>query len=267
MLLEDLRLSIEDTSAKGRSEAIAAVRQWHWRLLKSWLLRASAGQSGLLMLGQRYLLTTRLALQADLLTRRRARAEVHLARCGDAIAMVERARFLRAWTRDLERSRASGGPREEVPVVDSGRLDAADLDETRAVGFRPASVFDEAALRWSEPAAYVELPLPVGRSVVRLRWLGSSLLHGEPRPRFFLDERPIPPEDVALGRDCAELRVHVSESPSPTRLGWVCRATPSDRGDRPLGLPLVSVDWAREDDRACDAEERSSDRAEVTRPS
>src|SRR4029077_12293624 len=109
-LLRDLRRSIEVGSAESPRGKVASLRSWHWRLLTSWLIRAVGGHSVVLMRAQRRRLTTRAALQVDLLTRSRARGLVHLGRCSEAIATVERTRFLRTWARNLERDMASHAP-------------------------------------------------------------------------------------------------------------------------------------------------------------
>ena len=123
------------------------------------------------------------------------------------------------------------------------------LDEAHGVGFHPASAAGAETIRWSEPAAYVELPLAAGRYVIRLNWLFPPRVDGEPRLRFYLDERPIAAENVSIRRDFAELRVDVPESSSPPRLGWVCPSNRADGDDRALGLPVVSLAWAREETR------------------
>jgi len=243
MLLWDLRQSIEPGRLPSRE-------QWHWWLLKSWLVRAAAGDSIVLMRAQRQRLTSRVALQVDLLTRNRARAEMHLRRCAEAIITVERTRFLHRWARDLERDETSRSPLDAASG-DCGRWEARHLDRAHAVGFHPASAAGAHAIRWSEPAAYVELPLAAGRHMIRLSWLFPARVDSEPpRPRFFFDERPIRAENVCIRPDFVELRVDVPESSSPARLGWVCPANRVDVDDRTLGLPIVSLSWAREDPRA-----------------
>jgi hypothetical protein len=259
MLLRDLRRSIEVESATRQRRSLSSLRHWHWWLLRSWLLRAAAGHSIVLMRAQRRLLTTRVALQVDLLTRSRARAEVHLGRCCDAIATVERTRFLRTWARDLERDKASP-PLDDPPVGDSGRWEPGQL-EAHGVGFHPASAAGAEAIRWSEPAAYVELPLAAGRYVIRLNWLFPPRVDGA--PRFYRDERPIPAENVSIRRDFVELRVDVPGSSSPPRLGWVCPVNRADGDNRRLGLPVVSLAWAREDARTSSVDERTTDGVEL----
>jgi hypothetical protein len=82
-------------------------------------------------------------------------------------------------------------------------------------------------------------------------------VHGEPSPRFYVDERPLPSENVYIRPDHVELRVDVPESPSPLRLGWVSAAHRAAGDDRALGLPVVSVVWIRESSSTNHADERA----------
>ena len=248
MMLRDLRRSIEVGGDDSERRGLSSLRDWHWRLLRSWLVRAAAGHSRVLMRAQRRRLTTRVALQVDLLTRNRARAGVHLRSCFDAIATVERNRFLRTWARNFERDRASRPPLDDV--VDFGLWGPEQLGEALGVGFHPAEAAGAEAIRWSEPAAYVELPVTAGRYVITLNLRFPPLETVPPRPHFYLDERPIPAGNVSIQRDFVELRVDVRGSSSPPRLGWVCAPYRADQhSDRLLGLPVVSLAWARQDDR------------------
>jgi hypothetical protein len=263
MLLRDLRRSIEVGRAESPRGSFASLRHWHWWLLRSWLVRAAAGHSALLTRAQGRRLTARAALQVDLLTRSRARGSVHLGRCSEAIATVERTRFLRTWTRTLDSAKASRPPYEDAPPSDSGVWEPGQLDAAHGVGFHRASAVGAVAIRWSEPAAYVELPIAAGRYVMRMSWLFPQRVVGQPCPRFYLDEQPIPAQNVSLRRDSVELRVDVPESSSPPRLGWVCPANRAGGDDRSLGLPIVSLRWAREDTGARYGNERTADGAEL----
>ncbi|RPI10217.1 MAG: hypothetical protein EHM63_03460 [Actinobacteria bacterium] len=265
MLLRDLRRSIAAGSATHPRRSLSALRHWQWWLLRSWLVRAVAGHSIVLMRAQRRQFTTRVALQVDLLTRNRARAEVDIGRCCEAIATVERTRFLRTWTRNLERDEASSPSLDDAPAGDFGLWQAGRPDEANFVGFYAASPNGAEAVRWSEPAAYVELPLAAGRYVMTLNWLFPPRVDGEPRLRFYLDERPIPAENVSIRHDFAELHVDVRESSSPTRLGWVCPAIRADNDERAFGLAVISLAWAREEAHTSHVGERTTDAVELAR--
>ena len=246
MLVRDLRRSLAAGSTESSRRRLSSLRRWHWGLLRSWLLRAVAGHSVELMQAQRRRLSARLALQVDLLLRNKARAEEHIGRCCEAIATVERTRFLRTWARNLERDKASRPSPRDAPWSQSGVWKPGRLDEDPGVGFHAASGTGAEAIRWSEPAAYVELPLAAGPHRLRLDLLFRPPVVGEPGVRFYVNERPLPGKNVRLGHDHFELRVDVPESSSPLRLGWVCAAHRAEGDRRRLGLPVVSVAWTRE---------------------
>ena len=259
MLLRDLGRSIEVGGAESPRRRLSTLRHWHWWLLRSWLLRAIAGHRVALMRAQRRRLTTRAALQVDLLRRNRGRAEEHLGRCCEAIAAVERTRFVRRWARTNEHLAQKAGSLGDSPSSHSGLWQPGRLDERHGVGFHPASDAGAEAIRWSEPAAYVELPLAAGRYTIRLNWLFPPPIDGDPRLRFYVDERPVPSEHVDMRPDHAELRLDVPASSSPLRLGWVCAPHPSNGHDRALGVPVVSLEWARDGSRTSHAVGRVAD--------
>jgi hypothetical protein len=247
MLLLDLRRELKSAGSPGRR--FSSLRHWHWSLLRSWLVRAIAGPSVVLMQAQLHRLSARLALQVDLIRRNHSRAEEHLARCCAAIATVERTRFLRKWFRDLKHNTTSRPPLGNTPRSRAGRWKPGRLDESHGVGFHTASGTGMEAIRWSEPAAYVELPLAAGSYKIKLNWLFRPPVPGEPRLCFYLNERPLPSEDVCTRQDHVELRVDIPKSSAEPRLGWVCAAHRAEDDDRPLGLPVTSLTWIREDSR------------------
>jgi hypothetical protein len=231
MLLSDLR----DLSASGGpGRRLSALRRWHWSLLRYWLVRALGGHSGVLAYAELRRLSTRLALQLDLLRRNEARAEERLARCCEAIVAVERTRFLRG----LER-----GPSSDAPLAPDGRWEPGRLDERHGVGFHLSSGEGTEAIRWSEPAAYVELPLAPGAYEIAVNLLFRPPVRGERRLRFYVDESPVPGEHVREDEGRVTVRVEVPESSSGVRFGWVCSAHHAEGDHRALGLPVVSLTW------------------------
>jgi hypothetical protein len=241
MLLFDLR---DSSASGGRGRRLSTLRRWHWRILRSWLVRAIAGDSSVLIRAQLKRFSARLGLQLDLLRRDQARAEEHHARCCTAIATVERTRFLRRRSRDLGRNATSRPPLGDASPVPAGRWAPGRLDEVHGVGFHMASGNGAEAIRWSEPAAYVELPLAPGPYEIDLNLLFRPPVRGEQHLRFYLDEKPVPSENVRTHDDHVKLRVDIPESSSVTRLGWVCAAHHAEGDHRALGLPVVSVTWA-----------------------
>jgi hypothetical protein len=249
MLLLDLRRSIVHEDVGGRGRRLSPLRHWHWSLLSSWLVRAVGGHSVVLAHAQVRRLSARLALQVDLLRRNTSGAEEHLARCCAAIATVERTRFMRRWFRELEHTTTKRPPLGDTPGSRAGLWKPGQLDEDHGVGFHAASGTGTEAVRWSEPAAYVELPLAAGGYTIRLDWLFRPPVRGASQLRFFLNERPLPSENVCTRQDHVELHVEVPEASVAARLGWVCTAHRAEGDDRALGLPVTSITWIRDDSR------------------
>jgi hypothetical protein len=182
-----------------------------------------------------------------LLLGNRSRAEESLAKCCRAIATVERTKFLRRWVRE-EQNSASGLPAAGATVGPAGVWKPSLLAENHGVGFHLASGEGVEAIRWSEPVAYVELPLPAGRYEVEVKWLFRPLMRGGPLLSFYLDERPLATEDVRILDDRAQLQVEIPDSsPAPSRIGWVCSAHHAPGDYRTLGLPVTSLTWIRDD--------------------
>jgi hypothetical protein len=244
MLLLDLRRSAARGNT-GHRRRLSTLRHWHWRLLGAWLARAVAGHSAALTHAQLRRVVARLALQADLILRDQSRAEQHLAECGAAIAAEERARFVRRWARE-HRHNGTYRPRFGDLSSRDGIWKPGRLDESPDVGFHVASADGAESIRWSEPAAYVELPLAAGGYTITLNWLFPPPASGEPHLRFYLNERPLPSGKVSVRQDHVELRVDVPESSAAPRLGWVCTAYRAEGDGRRLGLPVVSLTWLRD---------------------
>ena len=99
-------------------------------------------------------------------------------------------------------------------------------------------------MRWSEPAAFVELPLEPGPHAVKIGWLFPPPVDARPRLSFYIDERVVPSERVRITEEGAELMVDLPTSPAPIRLGWVCAGSRGEGDVRALGLPVTHVEWA-----------------------
>jgi hypothetical protein len=226
-----------------RHRRLSSLRHWHWRLLGAWLARAVAGHAAELTHARLRRVAARVALEVDLIRRDQSRAEEHLASCGAAIASVERSRFVRRWAREHVRN-GSRRPRDSDPSFASDGVWEPGRPESPGVGFHVGSGDDNGS-RWSEPAAYVELPLAAGGYTITLNWRFRPAASDERHLRFYLNERPLPSRNVAVRPDHVELRVDVPETSAPPRLGWVCAPHRVGGDDRPLGLPVVSLAWSR----------------------
>jgi hypothetical protein len=247
MLLRDLQRSIGLRSAGSLGPRSLWPSTWPWNVLRGWLWRAAAGQSSLLIPAHFRRLSARVALQMHLLLGNRSGAEEALAKCCAAIATVERTKFLRRWVRE-ESNNATGLPTEWATVGPVGVWKPGLLAENRGVGFHLAPGEGVEAIRWSEPAAFVELTLRAGRYEIELKWLFRPLMRGGSLLNFYLDERPLATEDVRILDDRALLEVEIPDSSgAPSRIGWVCSAHHALGDHRTLGLPVTSLTWIRDD--------------------
>jgi GT2 family glycosyltransferase len=237
MLLRNLRYTILLRRRQGwrRSDSPHFA---HWRLVRTWLWRAVAGPST--GIGRAWARQGRaeVLLRLDILRRDRRRLEERYAACNCSISTLERVRCRRRWIRD--RRDASGNGTSHAKRAGSWRPGL--LDEPHGVGFHLASGSGSDAIRWSEPAAYVELPLAAGPHVVTLEWAfyHPGVQHDL---SFYVDEHRVPDERVALTQDYAELWFETSDPTVPTRLGWVCTPFVAQADNRALGLPVRSIHW------------------------
>jgi len=240
--------------------------RWNWRLLRSWILRGAAGHSIMFIQAQRRRISTRLALQLDLLRRNKSRAEVHLGECCGAIATAERTRFLRRWARSLDEPGANGRASIAPARNGSGQWAPGQLDEDHAVGFHVAETSEPGthAIRWSEPAAYVELPLAPGSHAITLNWLFPPPERAPRNVSFYVNDQPLRADEVRVMQDRAELVVEVPDSSVPTRVGWVCEPHRAEADNRMLGLPLESIAWTRVDSRPSASTRSREAHAQVT---
>jgi len=105
-------------------------------------------------------------------------------------------------------------------------------------------------LRWSEPVAYVELPMTEGKQVVTLRWMP---LAETPRVFFYFDEWPVPEANVRWNWDGVEIRLRFS-TPGVHRLGWICARAEAPGDARALGLAVKTISWRKKEEAPARAE-------------
>ena len=247
MLLRDLGRSIGLRRPGSLGQRLLWPRAWPWSTLRGWLWRAAVGDYWVLIPAHFRRLAARLAAQMHLLLDNRSRAEEALTKYCGAIALVERMRFVRAWLRE-EQETARNLPTMSTTVGPMGVWTPDLHAENHSVGLHMAAGGAEGRIRWSEPAAYVELALPAGRYNVELKWLFRPLMRGGPLLSFYLDERPLATEDVRILDDRAQLQVEIPDSSqAPSRIGWVCSAHHAPGDHRTLGLPVTSLTWIRDD--------------------
>jgi hypothetical protein len=206
-----------------------------WRLLGTWFWRCTLGPPAGIVFAETAHRLARVRLELALLRRDESGAEGLLRRCCDAVATARRRRFVRAW------NRTSGSVL--CPPNSRGEWQTARHDALPGVGFHLASGAGDQAIRWSEPAAYVELPLQSGELELKVHWLFLPPVDGVRTLRFFLDEHELSEDDVRVGDTEATLRVRVSDGSSPSRLGWVCSRHVAFGDTRVLGLPIRAISW------------------------
>jgi hypothetical protein len=93
-----------------------------------------------------------------------------------------------------------------------------------------------------------EFDRAVALRVCRMLLRDRPLMRGGPLLSFYLDERPLAPEDVRILDDRAQLQLEIPDSSqAPSRIGWVCSAHHAPGDHRTLGVPVTSLTWIRDD--------------------
>ncbi|QIF02029.1 sulfotransferase family 2 domain-containing protein [Roseimicrobium sp. ORNL1] len=220
-------------STRRRNLFTASLRWYACSLLGAWRIILPA------WLGR---WRTELALRWHLRRGNRDRAMQAYHACWSHLVALRRGHFLRRWARREELKTSS---RKGTPEMWRHQLRFPGLSTAPAgVGFHlgePAPSLGE-TLRWSEPAAYVELPLQKAGYRIHLRWLPLEVT---PRVRFYLNEEPIPQENLEWRGDGYDIRVK-SPSRGLQRLGWVCTSYEAPQDPRALGLAVRSLTWRRD---------------------
>jgi GT2 family glycosyltransferase len=210
------------------------IRFEHWDLLATWLWRVVAGPSAGLLRARVRRASASAQLRLALSRKNDSAAMRHLVVCCERIAEEQGLKARRRWAR--------GRRGTDLLPSSSGRWQPWEVSEQPAVGFHLASGHGDEAIRWSQPAAYVELALPAGRSIVSLHWLFQPPVPSERRLVFYIDERRIDDTDVRILDDRVEIAVDVREA-GRARVGWVCSRHPAVADNRALGLPVRNLAW------------------------
>ena len=244
MLVLDLRRSLV-VGSPGRR--LSLLRRWHWRLLTAWLSRAVGGSSKVLVQAHLQRLWFRLALRTDLLLRDQERAEKHLARCCEAIARLERVRFLGRWARDFRRDTTNRPlARRHEPKRRYLATRTTDRSSWRRIPPRlrrrgggdslvGARCLRRAPARRRRLQDRAELALPSG-GARRIASPRLSRRTPSARARTFASCKTAP-------SSASRFR---SRRPRPASAGSA-RAHHAPGDDRTLGLPVTSITWIRED--------------------
>lgn len=222
-----------NTSTRRRNLFTACLRWYACSLLGAWRIIIPA------WLGR---WRTELALRWHLRRGNRDRAMQAYHACWSQLVALRRGHFLRRWAR---REEAKSSSRKGTAEMWRHQRRFPGLSTAPAgVGFHLGELAPSLGetLRWSQPAAYVELPLLKARYHIDLRWLPLEVT---PRVRFYLNEQPIPEADLQWRGDGYEIRVK-SPSRGLQRLGWVCTPCHAPQDARVLGLAVRSITWCRD---------------------
>ncbi len=239
VLFHDLREITNTADVSGPGEWFSRLRRWHWRLYAKWFLRAVAGCWVEMIRAWFRKCSARMALRWHLLRRDKTRAKTSITRCCETISSLARAHFVHQWIKTLKRNGGHKVPRESHGLWMPGLL-----TEKHAAGFHLASGTGHETIRWSEPAAAVELPIQPGRYTIRVAFLFRPPVNDDPRLTFFINETPVLAQDTSVSHDHVDLRVRIGKSRFPARLAWVCTAHQAPGDVRALGLPVTGISWS-----------------------
>jgi hypothetical protein len=184
------------------------------------------------------------------LDRRAAAARLVASRLMLAVAVVAGSRatlerrygaFARAIIH-LERLKQIGA--QVVPSLpgdrDSDLLAVDDRHAGRMAGFHMPESYQSAPMRWSAPAALVELSLPGGLNRIEIHCAPVREPLASVAPAFFVDEAPLAPDRVSFDGHRAVISLGTRQ-PGPVRLAWICKSFLAPGDTRRLGLPLSRI--------------------------
>ena len=119
-------------------------------------------------------------------------------------------------------------------IVDDSRL------ESGMAGFHLVESFDCVPMRWSEPAALIELSVPPDccRIAIHCAPLRHPLM--AVAPMFFVNEVPIPRKKIVYFEHSAIISFNKTRS-GQLRLAWICDPFLAPNDSRRLGLPVTKI--------------------------
>lgn len=209
------------------------------RALARWTPAALGGARPALLGAQVQAWSTRWRLSWAVRFERPDRLRTALERYWTAVITQRRLRWLLHGSGAAE-PRSGDGPDGRQ----AGEWEPARVMTLPVAGFHLAESWQGQPFRWSEPVATIQLPLYPGRYRLDVEWLPVRPATQPPEPRFYLNERPLGPEQIQES-DRAGLSVLVPPG-GAARLGWGTRPwrAPGDR--RALGLPIRRIRWRPE---------------------
>ncbi|HSI62641.1 MAG TPA: hypothetical protein VLE43_05965 [Candidatus Saccharimonadia bacterium] len=201
------------------------------RDLCSWAARGLLGTSAPLLSANWRVWRAHASLLLALRRNDHVRAEKALPTLCTALASRRRRQLLRGHMPSLLL--------QEGPIPGSGEWIPESNTPVVCAGFHAAETWRDAPLRWSKPAAMVELRLQKGKHEVTLEWMTRAT---PLRIQFFVNERALDPASVKLGKQKARIRFRVNRE-GAVRIGWVCNPHRSPDDSRRVGVALRRLSW------------------------
>jgi hypothetical protein len=142
---------------------------------------------------------------------------------------------------EITARRARPPPADLPPEVSGSEILAADDRHAgRMAGFHLLESYQSIALRWSRPAAMVELRPVHGQNRISIDCAPVREPMGKLKPIFFIDGTPVPDARLNLSEHGAVITLQ-GRPPNRLRLAWVCKPLAAVRDSRRLGLPLIRI--------------------------
>jgi hypothetical protein len=114
-----------------------------------------------------------------------------------------------------------------------------DVFAPQNAGLYPIETYEETKFRWSEPAAMMSAWMDKGRHRIRMQCMPFRRL-ASVGLRFYVNERPLPAQDVSIGPDAIDMTFDLSQAGQCT-LGWTCLRFEAKDDSRWLGLPIKRI--------------------------
>ena len=139
-------------------------------------------------------------------------------------------------------SQSAGPPPadSESEILGSEILAADDRNAGHMVGFHLRESYQSIPLRWSRPAAMVELELMRGHKRISIDCAPVREPMPKLKPAFFIDGIPVPDARLSYSEHGAVIALQ-ERPPGRLQLAWVCKPFAAVHDSRRLGLPLTKI--------------------------
>ena len=139
-------------------------------------------------------------------------------------------------------SQSAGPPPADLEseILGSEMLAADDRNAGHMVGFHLRESYQSIPLRWSRPAAMVELELMRGQKRISIDCAPVREPMPQLKPAFFIDGIPVPDARLSYSEHGAVIALQ-ERPPGRLQLAWVCKPFAAVHDSRRLGLPLIKI--------------------------